>query len=54
LEFERAPASPYADRVEHDDLPLAIVGDMQRTSLEECLTGREVNDKATGRIVELD
>lgn len=52
LAFERTPPQAYAERVEHAaDLPLAIVGDLQRTSLEECLVGREVNDDATGRIV---
>jgi Icc-related predicted phosphoesterase len=51
LHFERSPPTAYPDRIARPERPLAIVGDTQRTSYQECIIGREVNDRATQRIL---
>ena len=46
LPFEKISARPYADGPIDGHAPLAVLGDTQRTSVQECLIGREVNDAA--------
>lgn len=45
LSFEPQPLSPYRDAVPGREATVAIVGDTQRTSFQECTIGREVNDR---------
>jgi len=43
--FEPVVVHPYPQRIEDARRPLAVMGDTQRTSVFECLIGREVNDR---------
>lgn len=46
LDLPRVPVRPYADRMPTGGERVAVIADTQRTSFQECLIGREVNDDA--------
>lgn len=46
LDFPILPVQAYPDQLPAGDRAIAIIGDTQRTSWQECFIGREVNDAA--------
>ncbi len=52
LDFEPPALEAYPDALPAGGAPFAIVGDTQRTSVQECVIGREVNDAETTIIID--
>ena len=52
LDFEAPPVSLYPTDIPSSQTGFVVFGDTQRTSWQECIIGREVNDAATETLIQ--